>query len=121
MRNKKYLVIFFLLLLPFIGSQCDTNFFDNGNSDIYGRWQLVYNSGNLHDICPGEKINFQSNGIAIQKCPNRDSIEVGFNIQNSILTYTSSNLQYNINLRKDTLELQGVSINRVLTYLRINN
>lgn len=120
MKNKKYFILYFLFLLPFIGSQCDS-IFETGNTEIYGRWQLIYNSGNLHDICPGETINFQNNGIAIQKCPNRDSIQVGFTIQNTVLTYSSTNLQYNIYLRSDTLDLQGVSINRVLTYLRINN
>ncbi|HEY3250661.1 MAG TPA: hypothetical protein VGK25_06040 [Ignavibacteria bacterium] len=116
---------FFVLLvisLSFIGSDCDKTIISGGTTgDITGQWRLIYNAGTLNDICAGERVNFQSNGVANLTCPgNGQSIQRNYTVSGSTLTYTETNIQYRIvTLNNTDLELEGINNERYLYYNRV--
>jgi len=110
--------------LPFIGSDCEKILFTETSAEITGTWRLVYNSGVLHDICPGETVYLPSNtgGVAILQCPQQDSILRNYTISNSILRYTETGIEYSIvSVNSTDLQLEGTgsSSGRYLNYSRI--
>jgi hypothetical protein len=83
----------------------------------------VYNSGTLHDICPGETVRYPNNsgGIAELQCPNQNSIMRDYTVSNSILTYTQTGAEYTIvSITTSTLQLEGMgsASGRYLNYSR---
>jgi hypothetical protein len=125
----KRIVFILIASLPFIGSECEDDIFTsgNGNTDLQGEWRLVYNSGVLHDVCPGEVVRFQSNtsGIATLRCPpNPNSISRHYNVSNSILTYTETQVSYRIvGIDESQLKLEGMGSGqgRYLHYQRMTS
>jgi hypothetical protein len=118
-------VIMLVISLAFIGSDCNKiiEVVGGNNADLTGNWKLIYNSGTLNDVCPGEKINFQSNGIAAITCPgNGQSINRNYTNSGNVLIYTQTGIKYNIKTLTSTdLELQGVNNDRYLYYTRVTS
>ena len=55
------------------------------------------------------------------KCPNQSILSRNFSVENDVLTYTQTNIAYNIeSLTSDTLYLLGQNVSRNLRYLKIN-
>ena len=118
--KKLFLVLF--ALLPLIG--CKDDIFSDSSDDISGTWRLYYNSGILHDVCPGEVVTFPSNtgGIAVLKCPNEDSLSRHYTVSGSTLTYTETGVSYTITgLSSTDLQLEGTgsSQGRYLYYSKV--
>lgn len=112
--------------LSFIASDCneiiETIVSDTG--ELTGSWRLIYNAGTLNDICPGENVEFQSNGVAVLSCPpgTSNSINRSYTSSNSILTYTETSVEYYIRkLTTSELELEGKNNNRYLYYTRVTS
>jgi hypothetical protein len=116
-------IILLVISLAFIGSDCNKiiEVIGGNNADLTGNWKLIYNSGTLNDVCPGETIDFQTNGIAIIACPgNGQSIERNYTNSGNVLTYTLTGIKYDIKTLTSTdLELQGVNNDRYLYYTRV--
>lgn len=124
----KRIVFILIASLPFIGSECEDDIFTSGSgSDLQGQWRLVYNEGVLHDVCPGEVVNFPSNtgGIATLRCPpNQNSISRNYNVSDLILTYTETQVSYRIvRVNESQLQLEGTgtSQGRYLYYQRMTS
>ena len=120
--NLKVRLILCLLLIsfPFIGGDCDDNVIGGSSGDIAGTWKLVYIGGNLQDVCLGEIVTYQTNGVATLQCPNQAPITRNYAVSNNVLTYTPSGLQYSITeLTQTTLTLEGVNVGRTLWYNKI--
>jgi hypothetical protein len=115
----KTVFVLFLISLPFIGSDCSEDIFNNpGTGDIKGSWRLVYNAGTNHDICSGEEVTFNNNGQATLKCPpNTNTITRLYTVSNNQLTYTETGIVYDIEaLTANELQLSGSG--RYLYYIR---
>jgi hypothetical protein len=118
----KTLLVLGLIALPLSGSDCQQVLTGNTGS-IEGKWKLVYNSGSNHDICPGEIVNFQTNGVANLQCPPyQQSINRNYSVSNGILTYTETGVEYRIdNVTNYDLQLSGLNgISRVLNYSKVS-
>jgi len=116
-------LVLLVISLAFIGSDCNKliEVIGGNNADLTGNWKLIYNSGTLNDICPGETIDSQSNGIAAISCPgNGQSINRNYTNSGNVLTYTETGIKYDIKTLTSTdLELQGVNNDRYLYYTRV--
>jgi len=122
LSNLRVRLILFLLLIsfPFVGGDCDENVIGGTSGDIAGTWKLVYIGGNLQDVCLGEIVTFQSNGVVTLQCPNQSPITRNYTVSNNVLTYSPSGLQYNIEeLTRTALTLEGVNVGRTLWYNKI--
>lgn len=126
MLKRRNMIILILLFssLPFIGSDCEKIILGENSGEISGSWRLVYNSGVLHDICPGETVYLPSNtgGVAVLQCPQQDSILRDYTISNNILRYTQTGIEYSIvSVNSTTLQLEGTgsSAGRYLNYSRM--
>lgn len=87
--------------------------------DISGNWTYIYNTGTLHDICPGETVNFPNNtgGTATLTCPYQTGIERTYTVSGQTLTYTETSVQYQICFDGDgNLVLKGLNTDRTLYY-----
>ncbi len=118
----KSLLVLGLIALPLSGSDCQ-QVLTGSSGSIEGTWKLVYNSGSEHDICPGEVVNFQSNGIAILQCPPyNQTINRNYTVSNGILSYTETGMEYRIdNVTNYELQLSGLNgVNRVLNYTKVS-
>jgi len=121
-RIFRFILIFFLIALPLAGSDCEKALISNGNvpQQMVGNWKLVEQTGALIDICAGETINFQVNGVAVLTCPNSNSISRDFRVENNLLTYTQTSVEYSVQtLTNDSLYLLGQNVSRNLRYLKI--
>ena len=111
-----------LISLSVIGSDCDKLLDNNAivPEAIIGDWILDTQTGALQDICSGETVKFQSTNIALLTCPNAVAISRDFTIENSMLKYTQTAVNYEIEiLNSDTLSLKGQNVSRNLVYLKI--
>jgi hypothetical protein len=118
------ITVLMILSLPFLGSDCEDviNQLNTTTGEITGTWKLIYNEGSLHDICPGETVHFPSTtgGTATLQCPNQQPITRNYTVSGTILTYTASNVQYEIRFTQDNeLVLDGQNVQRVLYYQQI--
>jgi hypothetical protein len=122
MNTIKLITALILIYLMFNGSNC-SEVVNNPpvTQDITGTWKLNFSQGSLNDICPGENVNFQSNGIAILTCPNRPPINRNYSVSGNTLTYTETNVKYTIQLSNNNsfLTLTGINNNRILTYSKV--
>ena len=87
--------------------------------DISGNWTYIYNTGTLHDICPGETVNFPNNtgGTATLTCPYQTGIERLYTVSGDVLTYTETSTEYNISYDDQcNLVLTGINNARILYY-----
>jgi hypothetical protein len=117
----KTLLVLGLIALPLSGSDCEKTL-TGASGSIEGTWRLVYNSGSNHDICPGEIVNFQSNGVANLRCPPySQSINRNYTVTNGYLTYTETGVEYRIdNVTSKELQLTAANgVNRVLNYNKV--
>ena len=129
--NKKFYKILILLLIVSAyfassGSDCNNQTTQVTNNNIQGLWQLVSGTGgNLHDICPGEQVNFQSNGVAVLACPNQSPINQNYTVTNSVLKFTETQVEYSLNLtnNNNTLNMNGMGniSGRVLVYDKVSS
>ena len=119
------ILVMAFISLSFLGSDCNKIIETLGGDtgELTGTWQLIYNGGTLNDICPGENANFLTNGVAELSCPgNGQSISRIYTNLNYVLTYTETNIQYNIKkLTTSELELEGANNNRYLYYTRVTS
>ena len=121
---KKYWKILLFLIIagyfPITGSDCSNNVIGGTPGEIYGSWNLSGITGYLQDVCEGEQVTFDTNGIATLQCPNTNSITRSYTVSNDILTYTETGVEYDITtLTTSTLVLTGRNIGRTLTYSKI--
>ncbi len=129
--NKNQLILFKIVLLlaviasfPFFGSDCSNNLNNiiggTTTGDIHGSWRLTNITGYLQDICANETVQYDSNGTATLTCPNSNPITRTYTLSNNILTYTETNVSYDVTTLTDSvLVLTGRNIGRTLTYIRI--
>ena len=124
LRFYKLLIPVLLFSFPFIGSDCNNTTTQVTNENIQGSWVLVQNTGgSQHDICPGETADFQSNGVAVLTCPNQNPINRNYTVTNSVLKFTDTQVEYNVNLtnNNNTLNMTGIGSvsGRILSYNKI--
>jgi hypothetical protein len=118
-------IIIFLILFYFatLGNDCQNLIGTTGGS-ITGKWELVKMEGNLQDVCLGEIAEFQASNQATLTCPGNTPITRGYSYTNNILTYTTSNISYNVSFMTENgvykMILVGNGIERQLTYDQIN-
>ncbi len=121
----RIIVLLSIVSLPFLGSDCNEILNNNNNQDpctggdITGTWTLIYNSGTLLDICPGETVNFPNNsgGTATLTCPNQSGIQRNYTVSGQTLTYTETSIQYQVCFdNAGNLVLNGIGNDRVLYY-----
>ncbi|MCX7878432.1 MAG: hypothetical protein N2510_07315 [Ignavibacteria bacterium] len=119
MKYIKTLLVISILSLPFLGSDCD-DVINNISTptDISGTWNLNFSMGNLNDVCPGETVQFQSNGVAVLTCPGRSPVNRTYTVSGNTLTYTETNVKYSVTLENNNqnMTLTGINVNRVLYY-----
>ncbi|MCI0449966.1 MAG: hypothetical protein L0Y79_09325 [Chlorobi bacterium] len=117
-------ILLMLLSLPFLGSDCEDVINQiNTTQSIVGNWKLIFNEGSLHDICPGETVNFPSTsgGVATLQCPNQSPISRNYSVSGTTLTYTASGVQYEISFTQaNELVLSGLNVNRILYYQQLS-
>ena len=120
----RFIILLILLSFPFVGSDCNNTTTQVTNENIQGSWQLVSNTGgSQHDICPGESAVFQSDGIAVLTCPNQASINRSYTVNNSVLKFTETSIEYSVNLtnNNNTLNMTGIGnvSGRILVYDKV--
>lgn len=112
-----------LISLSITGSECDKVLSDNGNvpQSLLGDWQLASQTGALQDICPQERVNYQSSFIAQLTCPNSTPITRDFEIENDVLTYTQTSISYDVEFSENNtkLALYGKNVSRNLFYEKV--
>lgn len=117
------LTVLILISLSITGSECDKVLSDNGNVPgiLLGDWQLASQTGALQDICPQERVNYQSSFIAQLTCPGSTPITRDFEIENDVLTYTQTSISYDVEFSEnDTkLALYGKNVSRNLFYEKV--
>lgn len=122
-KVPKLIIFLALMSLSLMGGDCAKILENTGTvpSEMVGNWKLVLQTGALQDICPEETINFQATGVAILTCPNSTAVERNFTVQNSIVTYAQSSVQYKVEFsnNNNTLELYGINVSRNLFYNKI--
>ena len=122
LKFLKLLVSLSLIALSITGSECNEILEDNSviPQEIVGDWKLIEQTGALQDICPDENVNFQSGGVATLTCPNASAITRNFEVVNSVLTYTQTNISYGLQiLDNGKLLLTGQNVSRNLKYEKI--
>jgi hypothetical protein len=129
MKNYLHFVkaLFILVFISFLffGSDCNNSTTQVTNENIQGTWLLVSNTGgNQHDICPGEVVDFQSDGQAALTCPGQNTIFRSYSVSNNILSFPETGVKYQANLtnNNNTLDLTGLDFikGRILEYNKIN-
>jgi hypothetical protein len=123
LKSFQILTVILLISIAVAGSDCEKTLLNtnpNVPQEMLGNWIMIEQTGALQDICEGETINFLSNGVAELKCPNQSILSRNFSVENDVLTYTQTNIAYNIeSLTSDTLYLLGQNVSRNLRYLKI--
>jgi len=118
------ITVLMVLSLPFLGSDCEDIINQiNTSQSIVGSWKLIFNEGSLHDICPGETVNFPSTsgGTATLQCPNQSPITRNYTVSGTTLEYTASGVQYEISFTQaNELVLSGLNVNRILYYQQLS-
>ena len=120
----RIITVLFLVSLPLLGSDCEDiinqiNQDPCTTGDVTGNWTLIYNSGTLLDVCPGETVSFPNNssGTATLTCPNQNPIQRTYSISNQTITYNETSIQYQVCFDSDhNLVLKGIGNDRVLYY-----
>lgn len=116
----KYLLLFSIVSFPFMGSDCGNSVIGGNPGDLAGKWQLVYMTGYLEDVCIGEVVDYFTNGTVTLQCPGAEQITRNYSVNNNVLTYSPSGLQYDITtLTTNSLTLTGKNISRTLTYNKL--
>jgi len=115
-------VLLALVYFATTGSDCEKALLNNGNSpsQLVGTWTLVDQSGALMDICPGESATFQESGTVNLTCPNSSTVTRSYTVDNNVLKYTESGVEYDFEfLNNDSnLAFYGRNVSRNLIYER---
>ena len=108
----------------FMGTECE-QLLEGGSTsseDLFGRWQLVKQTGAQQDICDGETLEFQNSITALLQCPQQTQITRSYTASNGILTYQTG-VSYNYLVRTESgttkLDLIGRNVSRNLYYDKI--
>jgi hypothetical protein len=116
----KYLLFLSLVSFPFMGSDCGNSIIGGNPGELAGKWQLVYMTGYLEDVCLNEVVDYFTNGTVTLQCPGAEQITRNYSVDNNVLTYSLSGLQYDITtLTTNNLVLTGKNVARTLTYNRL--
>lgn len=121
-KTKLIFILIPLLYLTTTGAECEKLLTGEGsiNQQLLGTWQMTRMEGSLQDICYNERVQFQSNNVALLQCPGGNEISRNYSATQSVLTYTSSGIEYDIlNLTASQVELRGRNVNRTLYYTKI--
>ena len=122
-KNRSYSLILYMSLasFAFVGANCDELLNALGSAgEVYGTWQLQRQEGSGQDVCEGEVVEFRENGTAILQCPGDNPIQRSYTRSGDVITFTASNVQYNVQTPSDTeLILVGVNVTRTLEYTKI--
>jgi hypothetical protein len=119
-KAVKLLILVLIISFPLMGSDCGKAIVGGAPGDLMGKWQLVFMTGYLQDVCSGEVVDYFSNGTVTLQCPGKEQITRSYTVSNDVLTYQPSGLQYNItSLTTTSLVLSGVNVGRTLTYNRL--
>ncbi|MGA2668164.1 MAG: hypothetical protein ABSF32_04515 [Ignavibacteria bacterium] len=119
-KAVKFLLFLSLISFPFSGSDCGNSIVGGNPGELAGKWQLMYMTGYLEDVCLGEVVDYFTNGTVTLKCPNSEQITRNYAVSNNILTYQPSGLQYDItSLTTVNLVLTGRNVSRTLSYNRL--
>lgn len=121
-KTKILLVLIPLLYLTTTGAECEKILTGEGsvNQELLGTWQMTRMTGSLQDICYNERVQFQSNNIALLQCPGGSQISRNYSATQTVLTYTSSGVEYDIvSLTTTQVELRGRNVNRTLYYQKV--
>lgn len=119
----KSFTLILLVLLPFLGSDCNNETTTPGGN-IQGTWKLDFVQGNLQDVCQNETVDFPSNtsGTATLTCPGNAAITRAYTYTNNVVTYTETSVQYTVSTSTDGLIiLTGVNVGRTLTYRKVTS
>lgn len=132
--KKKFLPFFIpaiLISISISGGDCEkvlvnpppaSNTLSHYDSLFLGEWDLFYQTGALQDICPDENVVFQSDNLAVLTCPDAESIQRQYSVDDndSTLSYTSSSVYYyaQFSLSDQILALYGQNVSRNLFYQR---
>lgn len=122
-KTKFILVLIPLLYLTTTGADCEKLLTGEGsvNQQLLGTWRMTSIEGSLQDICYNERVQFQSNNVALLQCPGGNEISRNYSATSSVLTYTTSGIEYDIlNLTTTQVELRGRNVNRTLYYTKIS-
>lgn len=122
-KTKLIFVLIPLLYLTTTGAECEKLLTGEGsiNQQLLGTWQMARMEGSLQDICYNERVQFQSNNVALLQCPGGNEISRNYSATSSILTYTTSGIEYDIlNLSSTQVTLRGRNVNRTLYYTKIS-
>jgi hypothetical protein len=123
-----FIIIAVIASFPFLGTQCSE--FINGETltqtDFYATWALQRQTGQLIDICPGERVKYGSDNNASLTCPPyTDTLRRAYQIDlnQKILTYTATQVSYRYTLKDSAggkcLNLYGINVNRNLFYQKL--
>lgn len=121
-KTKLIFVLIPLLYLATTGAECEKLLTGEGsiNQELLGTWQMTRMEGSLQDICYNERVQFQSNNVALLRCPSGDEVSRNYSATQSVLTYTTSGVEYDIlNLSSTQVTLRGRNVNRTLYYTKI--
>ena len=123
LKYLKTLILLIILFFPFIGTDCINTTTHITGDNILGFWTLVSSTGGtLHDICPGETINFQSSGVADLTCPGEQTLSRNYRLTGSVLEFIDTGVEYDVNLKNNgnTMEMMGIGSvsGRILEYNR---
>ena len=120
LKAAKYLLFLSLLSFPFLGSDCGNSVIGGNPGDLAGKWQLVYMTGYLEDVCLGEVVDYFTNGTVTLQCPGAEAITRSYSVADNVLTYSPSGLKYDITtLTTNNLVLTGKNVARTLTYNKL--
>lgn len=113
-----YLIL--LLVISVIIASCESLLQQSNSGDVSGEWTLSYNSSGTRDICPGENVNFQSNGVALLKCPQGTQLSRNYTYSNNTLEYTQTGVKYSTSFgnNNNTMQLNGINVQRILVYTK---
>lgn len=121
-KTKLIFVLIPLIYLATTGAECEKLLTGEGsiNQQLLGTWGMTRIEGSLQDICYNERVEFQSNNIALLQCPGGSQISRNYSATSSVLTYTTSGVEYDIlNLSSTQVTLRGRNVNRTLYYTKI--
>jgi hypothetical protein len=112
-------------LLPFLllFSACENSQSPKFNAELTGgKWELIHQGGTVHDICPGETIQFLDLWRVTLQCPRQEPVQRTYRIYpDNVLNYVETATSYIItHLDSENLQLQGTgsASGRLLTYKR---
>lgn len=121
-RIKNFLVFLIPLAFVYFGGDCNST-----NTplpvipdELVGKWVLGEQTGAQQDICASEVVDFQVIGVAVLTCPNNTSISRNYQVVDSILTYTQTNISYVLKfISNQKILLKGQNVSRNLYYDKI--